>query len=38
MLAIVFAFILGLISGSFVMCLCELLKECDEIDRKMGKK
>ena len=36
-MAIVFAFILGLISGSFVMCLCELLKECDEIDRKMDK-
>lgn len=34
---IVFSFILGLISGSFVMCLCEILKESDEDDRKMGK-
>lgn len=34
---IVFSFILGLICGSFVMILCELLKECDEIDKKMGK-
>lgn len=34
---IVFSFILGLIIGAFLMCLCEILKECDEDDRKMGK-
>jgi hypothetical protein len=33
-MAILFSYILGLISGSFVMILCEIAKECDERDDK----
>ena len=34
---IVFTYILGLISGSLVTMISDLLKECDENDKRMGK-